>query len=449
MNILKNAIQKIKTSDFWNSVIKLSAGQIISQVIVLLATLILSRIYTNSDYGDFGIITSTAAIVISGVSLALGSAVMIAKDEEESQKVFCVAFYLQLFLTALVTVVIISISSYKQLFVTAINYNLSVILMFLYVVFNILSTMLKIYINRLKLNKILIWNSLITSFCTVLISIPFGLLKWGFSGLLIAAIMANVLSSIHMLRAANPIKLFPKIKDYIYVIKNFRRFILFQYPSNLMGTTAAQLPNQTLSDIFGNNALGSYGMCNRIFQLPMNLLASPIQTIYFRTVATQHKNFEAISDFTYSLIKKFMFVTFFPIIIIMSLGEPIFSFVLGKQWSDSGLIASIMALYFLFFFCNSCITYLRVTIGKQIINLLMTIFQLILGVAAIFISKKYFNTVIGTITVFAVINTLFNIVDIFINFCCLRKNAFKFLIYSASYCAICVILTVIIRTFIY
>ena len=97
-------LNKLKKSEFWSGVIKLSAGQLISQLITLVATLALSRIYTDSDYGTYGIITSTATIIISVISMALSSAVMVVETDDDSKRVFTVAYGVQLVLLGIVIV---------------------------------------------------------------------------------------------------------------------------------------------------------------------------------------------------------------------------------------------------------------------------------------------------------------------------------------------------------
>ena len=186
-----NFFDKLKKNEFWSGVFKLSTGQLLGQAITLIATLVLSRIYTDADYGTYGIITSTASIIISVISLALSSAIMVAPDDDDSRRVFSVAYWCQLALLSIVIVGMIAIAPFKRFFDTQLPYSISVILMGLYIALNVLRTMTQVYINRLKMTNVLFWNSLINAACTVFVSIPLGILGGGFVGLLIAAIIAD------------------------------------------------------------------------------------------------------------------------------------------------------------------------------------------------------------------------------------------------------------------
>jgi O-antigen/teichoic acid export membrane protein len=436
VNKINGFIQKIKASEFWSSVAKLSAGQIIGQTITLLATLVLSRIYSSADYGSYGIIASTATIIISIIDLAIDSSIMVAKTDDDSRRIFTVSFLIQTTLLCVVCLGMIIISPYKMFFTTTFSYNLSVFLMALYIISNSLYSKMRIYVNRLKKNNILFWNSIINAGCTVLVSIPLGLLNFGFIGLLSTSILAGLLSFFQMLRADNPFKKingWGEIKQTIIESKNY---ILYQYPSNVMGNTAANIPNQMLYNSFGDAMLGQYSMCNKIFSMPLKLIATPIQTVYFRTVAQSPNENEKISDFTFGFIKKMMYIAIFPIVLVMTFGENIFSFLLGNQWDEAGLIAAIMCPYFFFYFCYSCITYLRVAIGKQKVNLVTTIIQILSMIIALIFALKIDNTMV-VITIFAVVNTLLAIINIEINFVCLKKNAILFVVYSFVFLLIC------------
>jgi O-antigen/teichoic acid export membrane protein len=204
MKLISCIMEKLKKSSFWGSVVSLTSGQIIGQVITLFTTPIISRLYTSEEYGEFGIITSTATIIVSIVSLGLASAVMVVHTEQDAKRIFRVAYLIQVLMSTILCAGVMIISPYKQLYETTIPYDLSVLIMYVYIISSALMTMLNIYINRLKLNKVLFLNPVIAAVCTLIITLPFGFFKFGFIGLILASIVAFILSSIHMLRYGNP-----------------------------------------------------------------------------------------------------------------------------------------------------------------------------------------------------------------------------------------------------
>lgn len=429
-----NIIDKIKSSAFWKSVVTLSMGQIIAQCINLFSVPIISRIYNKNAYGEFGILVSTATIIIGFIGLGLGSAIMIARDEREADKVFQVAFTLQLILATLIVIVLFLIWPFQKMFSTNLPYPTALIIMYSYIILTVLSSLLTVYINRLKLNQILFMNPLIGALSTLLLTLPLGMMGYDSVGLYIANITSLLLMNIHMLRKKNPFTKLMPFKEWIIIIKKLKAFILYQYPSNLLGTFTGQMPNQILARNYGNAALGDYAMCERVFGLPFALIATPIQTVYFRTVAQKHKDGQDIAQLTFSLVTKLLLIAFVPIGILMIFGEGLFVFVLGEQWGTAGRLASILSLQYIFLFCYNCITYCRVTIGKQKINLYVSIMQIVMIVLSLVIGVTFFGTLVGTITCFAVCNTVFSIANITITFMCLKKYTLQFLAFSICYC---------------
>lgn len=443
--MIKNIILKLKNNPFWKSVATLSAGQIIAQLINIVSIPIISRIYSKTAYGDFGIVTSTATIIVGFIGMGLSSAIMVPKTKEESKTIFKVTYFLQFILSLLICAVIIIISFKIKLFETQIPYFLAIIIMFLYICLSSLSSLMNIYVNKLNMNKVLFFNPLIGAMSTLLITLPLGLLGLDIIGLYIANIVTLIIVNAHMLTRANPFKGKFNFADIKNVFIKYKHFVIYQYPANLMDTFTLQAPNQILSNNFGNAALGDYAMCNKIFSMPMSLISAPIQTVYFRTASQKYRDGEDIADFTYSLVMKIMLLAIIPIITLMSFGETLFSFILGSQWKVAGTLASILALQYVFSFCYNCITYCRVCINKQKINLYTSIAQVVTIVSSLLIGALFFKSLIGTISCFAVANLIFSIINIAINFYCLKKYTFKFVTRAILFCFICVAVTFILK----
>lgn len=432
-------LTKFLKSTFWRSVISLSAGQVIGQVITLLTTPVVSRLYTTEEYGEFGIITSTATIIIGIIGLGLGSMIMVAKDDEDAKRIFRVTYFLQFVLAFLLCGGMLALSPVKRFYETTISYEISILLMFAYISTNAFVLLLYMYINRLKLNKVLLLNPLINAGCTLIITIPFGLLKFGFIGLILASIVASLLASMHMLRFSSPFTTRIKYGDIRYVFQEGKKFIFFQYPANLMAIVAGQLPNQMLSSTFGNATLGSYAMCNKLFNFPMHLVARPIQTVYYRTATEKYRNNESIAPLTYSLVTKICYIAILPTILIVLFGKQLFTFVLGSKWSEAGTIAPILILQYVLNFCNNCITYCRVSIGKQKWNLYATIIHLVLIFTAMYVGYAVTGTLLGVLMFFGIFNALWHIIDIEISFACLKQYYLRWPIFALLYSSFIVI----------
>lgn len=439
-------IDKIKRNRFWKSVVTLSAGQIVAQLINAMSIPIVSRMYGQAAFGDYGIVTSTAIVIMGFIGLGLGSAIMSAETKKESEKVFRTTFIIQLLLSAFLCLIAILIGPYFELFRTKLSYSISILLMFLYLNLSVHASLMNVYINRLGEDKVLRLNPILGAACTLCITLPLGYFGMDSIGLFAAHLVSLALMNVHMLRYHSPYSEPFRFADIRIVIMKFKHFVMFQYPSNLIGTFASQMPTQMISRFFGSGSLGNYAMTNRVFGVPLSTIAAPIQTVYFRTIAEKHRGGEDIADITYSLISKVMMVAALPLVIGMVFSEEIFIFVLGPQWRIAGQIASLMAIPLLFNFCYSCVTYCRVVIGWQHVNLIVTAVQVVASVGSLLIGALYFKSFIATIVCFAVAETLFNVFNLYMNFFCLKKHKGRFLRFTFIYLIIVLALAVLLNS---
>lgn len=443
--LIKKLWGRCKGSTFWKSVATLSAGQIIALFINIFTIPVISRIYSKEAFGEFAIVISTATIIIAFIGFGLGSAIMVPQSDEESEKILVTSFWIQISLTILLTLGMIILMPFYKIISSQIPYLVVIMIMFVYIVLTVLSSLMNVYVNRLKMDKVLFINPLIGALIALCLKIPLGLMGFDSVGLYTATIASLILVNIHMVRNASPFKRKPNLSDVFCVIKKYKDFVLYQYPSNLMGAFTSQMPNQFLGRNFGIIALGDYSMNNSVFGGPSALLAGPIQKIYFRTVSQRYRDEEDIADFTYSLITKLMLVGALPIIATMAFGEEIFAFVLGAKWASAGSLASMLALQYLFSFLYNCITYCRVAINKQRINLYTSLFQFVVIISSLIVGISIFKTLLGTITCFAIANLVYQIINISITFFCLKKHTIKFILMSIFYCLTSVTIAILLK----
>ena len=124
-------IDKIKNNIFWSSVMQLSFGQVVGQVINIICVPILSRVYTTDDYGQLGILVSTATIITGFICLGINSAMMLAKTDEDARKAFHVSHNIQLVLATIAVIALLIVSRFHRVINTDIPIEYALILIFI------------------------------------------------------------------------------------------------------------------------------------------------------------------------------------------------------------------------------------------------------------------------------------------------------------------------------
>lgn len=401
-----NILRKYKDSEFFKSVTILVSGNFVSQVVSLSTIPIISRLYSENDFGEAAIFFSTASIIVSISAAGLASAIMSPKDEKKAKDVFFTAFSIQQIIFTIFFIICILLSPRMKLYRISIPYIGVCVLTYIYLVTYGLNSLLSIYANRQGKNRILFINALIGSFSTLLITVPLGILGSGTIGFILAAIIASVIMSAQMLIRVNPFYRILSYREMVSIIIEFKDYILYQFPANLISSFSIQLPNQLLSRHFGNVALGSFAMCERVMGYPTRLIAAPITTIYFRHATKYIHEGRNLGAFTYSLIKRMLLIIFIPITIFSIFSENVFVFVLGEKWKTAGFIAAILSIQYLMKFCNQCLSYNLVVLNKQINNLLLSIIQVVIITISLSCGILIFNNLLSTIICFAIGNTM-------------------------------------------
>lgn len=436
-------------SEFLKSISVLFSGNVIANAISFISLPILSRVYTQADFGDYQIVTSTAALIVVCTTFGLTSAIMAPRDDTESKKILTTAYFIQSsFISAfLLILLVLYLKRGYQLYEFSGNYFLSILLLFFYLLAYSLFSLLLVLTNRLKLNRVLFSNSLISSLSLLLLTVPFGLLGLRGVGFIIGATCSYLIADMQMIIHTHPfvyIKLRASSKE---IFSKYRDFVIYQFPANILGTFTNQLPNQLFSRLFGNARLGGYAMCDRLLGVPMGLIGSPIGTVYFRQASIYVKEQKDLSLFTYRLITRILWISIVPVLLAILFAKPICVFFLGSEWSEVGDIISLLIVPYVFIFCTSCVSYCLVVLNKQKINLLITIVQLSLIAAFTLVGYFIFHDFMRTLQFYSIAVVLFRVFHLSVIFYNLEGYFLKFLTMCGLYLLIVVPICVLMGVY--
>lgn len=434
MSRIRNAFEKVKNSTFFVSVFKVGSGQLIAQIFSLISVPILSRIYSDVAYGDTALITSTAAILTNISTIGLTSAIMKPREDEEAKKVFTTAFLTNFLICTGFTAVYAFLIGKKQLFAISGSYGFALLLMWLYCILTVTTSLMLVYLNRKQKYNKLFFNPIIGAASNFVVAIPLGMMGFGFEGFMITYIIEYMMICIHMMWKDVPFSSQYRPRDFIRVLVEYKEYILFQFPSNSVSNFANEYPTQYFGRAYTSQELGGYSMCERILKIPVRLIASPISTVYFRTASEFHREGKNLAEFTYQMVSRILLISVLPVAIFMFISEPLFVFVLGEKWREAGTLAAFLIIQYVLMFCSQTTTYCRVSIGRQRTNLIVSVLQLAFSACFCFAGYAMFHTMRGTVIAYSVGQCMFSIVDLAISFYCMNKQYLKkFLAVSAGY----------------
>lgn len=363
--------RRILSSGFLKSVLTLSSGVVVAQGINFLGMPLVGRVYSPAAMGDYTIITASAGVIMSVACLGMMTAFMLPEKDEETRGLSRLVTFSTLGITTLAILALWLCSGFYRIFHTEETpYALSLLVLWLYIVFYTVSNICYAYVNRQKLYRVMFWNPIIAAGINVCCGILFGLLGWGFLGYTTAHILSFAVNIIHLICHANP---YERISDPAFrclpLLKGYRRFPIYQMPANLIDSVGQQIPVQMMEVLYSSTALGLYSMAQRILSIPSLLLSAPINRVYYQEASARYNRREDIGYFSFEILQANIKLAMIPILLLTLFGEWIFAVFLGQQWRRAGTFAAVLGCHQLMLFCRQCLSGAPTIIGQNRINL--------------------------------------------------------------------------------
>lgn len=191
---------------------------------------------------------------------------------------------------------------------------------------------------------------------------PFGLIGGYIAGYAFADIV--------MLKGVKKdIQIFKKVsvKRMKEVAIQYKKFPLFSFWSSIANTISPpQVPAFLLAYFYSTAVVGHFSLANQVVNLPMGIVGGAIGQVFFQKVS-EVKNGNGEGDMKVivgEVYNKLISIGLFPMILLVILGEQIFTFAFGEEWGGiSGTYVRILVPGYFLSFClrllQPSITYLK------------------------------------------------------------------------------------------
>lgn len=355
-------MKNIFKSEFYRNVVTLMTGTAIAQLIPILITPFLTRLYSPDDIGFLSIYVSYITIGSIISTLRYDQALLLPRSNKVSLDLFIFILFFSIFFFFL--------SGFILLIMYLFDFHLSGLpyfIMFLIPFAVLLQSILQsysVFINRSKkykqiaISKIT-QNSVNSTGQLVLFSSNFGLYFARIFGLLSALVYYFIFDKIHLFRVEISFK---RIKENILKYKDFP---FYSFPNALLNSSSNQLPMLILGYFFNASFLGFFSLSQRMISAPLGIFTSSLsQVFYKKTTDIIHSN-----DKLYPFVKKTYFQLFkiaiFPFFFLFVLSPELFSYIFGSEWEVSGVYARYLIPWYFLVFLNSPITSIINVLNKQ------------------------------------------------------------------------------------
>lgn len=384
-----------KRSSLFKNILTLFSGTAIAQILPILLSPLLSRIYTPEDFAVFALITAVVSITATFSTFRLELATVIPENEEEARILFSTALISNLVVASISLLaigglllfldgnsIITGTSNHLLLYIPVGIWALG-----WYQTSNYWSTRHKTYLNNA-------FSKIVQAVTTVLFSIGFGLVIPGAEGLIIGFVTGYFFGLLVLLfRQRKDIRLNElhhySLKASKSVLRKFRNFIFVNTPHSLMGVFADQGIVYVIESFFDKLIVGSFSFAFRYTKAPLGIITTSISQVFFEEASTAANAGKDVRPIMFKIQRSLFLLGIVPFVVLMFFMPDVFAFVFSDKYYHAGEISRILLPWLFLNLLMSPVSTITLVFNRQKQALLIAISDLTIRISAIVIGGIY------------------------------------------------------------
>lgn len=379
-------------SHFSRDVLTLVTGTTIAQIITILSSPLITRLYGPEAFGFLAIFTSITSIIGVVVCLRYELAIVLPQSDEEAANVFGLCIII-IFVMSILSIPFLALSSqFLELILKSSQIRAyiwlippSIFLSGSFLALNYWNTRTRQY-HRLSIVRVIRSGSVVAT------QLEFGFTGYATGGILIGANILGQLASTFVLGIQimrDHVSFFRQhitVEGMFAVFKRYSNFPKYDIWSALFNTVALMLPVFILTAFFNPTIVGYYALGLMVLEFPLSFIEGAIAQVFFQEAA-EAKNIsqQKLKKLVLQTIKPLIFVVFFPVILFILIGPEIFSVIFGARWEEAGNYVRFLSLWIGIGFVSSSISTLFSIFQKQQFTLIFNILQFVSQMVALLI----------------------------------------------------------------
>ncbi len=383
----------------------LSSG--IAQVILIITTPIITRLYSPTEFGEFTIFSNIAMILIPIINARYDLLIVNTKNDRSANILSQISFLISL-LILLILIPIFAISAwlYPNFIL---DFIFIIIMLFLVSLTNIFTN----YLNKERKYKVLSLINVFRAGSMALLQIIFGLLALGSLGLIIGFSLSYIagitLGYKTFKKHFNIVRDKEETKALFLENKNQ---LVYSTPSILLNSLSFSVVVFFIGILYTNTEVGIYGMAIRVLGIPVTIISLGLSKIFMQQANDyyiEHGNFRNLLLKFSSILVIVSIILYVPLYLF---SEELVNILLGHSWVDAITVIKIVIPLFVIRLIVSTVSLSVIVLQKQQLELILQALFLI-GTTVTFVISKMLNL---TFLNFVSINTVVLIVSFMIFF---------------------------------
>lgn len=355
------------------------SGSSIAEMLPIIITPLLTRIYVPEDFGIYGFVLSIATLLGVFSTLRYENSIVIAKDYNEACVALRLCEYVSYAFHFLLIVLIILSSSF---FFTTNDQYITWMMLIPLVSFS--SAFLRIQIsfathkgNFKDISKIRILQAISIAFLSAI----FGLSALIENGLIWALIVGNVIGAL-LFKFKQKERELIAWQQIMVFFKRHKNFALYSLPAELVNTGTSRYPLLIAPIMFGAEVAGYLTLAYRLVGLPARFISTAVAQVFFQHTSVSARNTQNCRQLFLITSGALLIVSLVGFGSLFMISDSIFEAVLGAKWKNIGEYIRILIPLFAINFIVSPQSSLIYVAEKQDLDLFWQIsyfFSILMG----------------------------------------------------------------------
>lgn len=342
------SIQILHNNPFLKGVTVLASGAVFAQIIFVLFSPVLTRIFTPSEFGLLALFMA----MVNGLSPAVCGkyeiAMVLPTQQKQALHLFGIAIYFSTFAALFILIFLLFGNEWVIHLLKAEKLSLYIYLVpFVIFIIGIVQAN-NYFANRMEEYSKLANAKLIEATSTVLFSIILGLMGYGLGGLIFAYLISLLLVSIYLFHGTfhDFITTFTKdFSDKYALAKKYRDYPLYNASSALLNGITLVLPVFLLNHFVTVEMVGYFMLIQRIIAKPLTVLATSVSMVNLKKVVEITQNGQSIVPYLNKTLSILLGIALIPVLLVF-LGGKAIPWVFGPQWNGAVSVAMILCIPF-------------------------------------------------------------------------------------------------------
>ncbi|MDW3681727.1 oligosaccharide flippase family protein [Cupriavidus sp. CV2] len=369
----------IPQNRFLRSVLALVSGTAAGQLILVLATPVLTRLYAPAEFGILAVFTAAMSMILIVSSLRYEFAIPLPKGVGSARLLLLLTLGINAAIAAAsVVVVALFRDDIARLSKTPALANYLWLLPLVVLCAGSYKA-LNYWAVRNNDYKAIAQTKLTQSCANVATQLVSGLMGLGALGLILGQLIGLTAGTARLARGVGLRSLVGRASSsgqrFLVLLRRYHRFPKYDVPAALVDVMGTQLPNMLLAALFSPAVAGFYMLAERVLMMPMTLLAQAVGQVLLGASQDSARN-AGLDRLALKVVVVLIAIVALPTLVVFWIGGDLFALIFGQSWREAGVYASWMMLGLSAQFLYSPVSILLMATEGQQLNLWINLFLL-------------------------------------------------------------------------